>query len=77
MTPNEGQQILERLARMEVKLDDQGEDLKEVKELATTTNGRVTALEKNRERDKGFVAALTLLMPIATAVISALIVSAI
>ena len=77
MTPNEGQQILERLARMEVKLDDHGEDLKEVKELATTTNGRVTALEKNRERDKGFVAALTLLMPIATAVISALIVSAI
>ena len=77
MTPNEGQQILERLARMEVKLDDQGEDLKEVKELATTTNGRVTALEKNRERDKGFVAALALLMPIATAVISALIVSAI
>jgi len=77
MTPNEGQQILERLARMEVKLDDHGEDLKEVKELATTTNGRVTALEKNRERDKGFVAALALLMPIATAVISALIVSAI
>lgn len=77
MTPNEGQQILERLARMEVKLDGQGEDLKEVKELATTTNGRVTALEKSRERDKGFVAALALLMPIATAVISALIVSAI
>lgn len=77
MTPNEGQQILERLARMEVKLDGQGEDLKEVKEFATTTNGRVTALEKSRERDKGFVAALALLMPIATAVISALIVSAI
>jgi hypothetical protein len=77
MTPNEGQQILERLARMEVKLDDHGEELKEVKELATTTNGRVTALEKNRERDKGFVAALALLMPIATAVISALIVNAI
>jgi len=61
---------------MEVKLDNQSEDVREVKDLATKTNGRVTKLEASRERDKGFLAAVALLMPVATAVISAWAVSA-
>lgn len=75
MSPADVGQILDRLARMEVKLDNQGEDVREVKGLAAKTNGRVTKLEASRERDKGFVAALALLMPIVTAVVSAWAVS--
>lgn len=75
MTPDTVQTLLASQARVEVQLQNMAEDLKEVRDLAARTNGRVTALEKSRERDKGFLAAVALLMPIATAVISAVIVS--
>ena len=75
MTQNDVQQILERLTRIEDKQDNTAKDVKEVKTLATKTNGRVTTLEKSRERDKGFLAAVALLMPVATAIISALAVA--
>lgn len=45
MTPNEGQQILARLARMETKQDDMAEDVREVKAEVKRTNGRVTSIE--------------------------------
>jgi hypothetical protein len=63
--------IAARLAAISERLENVGEDVREVKDLAKTTNGRVTALEKSRERDKGFLAAVVLLVPGATAVISA------
>lgn len=75
MTPAETQALIAAVSRLEAQQDNMADDLKEIKSLATRTNGRVTALEKSRERDKGFLAALALLMPIATAVVSAWLVT--
>lgn len=75
MTPDQIQTLIATAARLEAKLDGVTEDVGEVRALAAKTNGRVTALEKSRERDKGFLAAIALLMPLATAVASAWLVS--
>jgi|GEM_PF-2736226 len=45
MSPNEGQQILDRLTRMEVKQDEAAVHIGEVKDLQRATNGRVSAIE--------------------------------
>lgn len=76
MSPNDVGQILDRLARIEVTVENVAEDVTEVKGLASKTNGRVTALEKARERDKGFIAAVSLLVPIVTAIVTAWAISA-
>jgi len=70
-------EIAAELASIKAHLEHIGVDVNETKDLAKTTNGRVTALEKSRERDKGFLAAIALLMPIATAILSAWIATSI
>ena len=75
MSPQERQEITANLATITEKLSNVAEDVAEVKELAKQTNGRVTALEKSRERDKGFLAAIALIGPLATAVLAAWVTS--
>ena len=71
MTDQERTKISSDLAVIAEQLRNLAEDVAEVKELAKQTNGRVTALEKSRERDKGFLTAIALLGPLATAILAA------
>jgi predicted nucleic acid-binding Zn-ribbon protein len=52
MTPQEIQIILERLTRIESKLDTQGDSLTEISTEVKKTNGRVTALETREREDR-------------------------
>lgn len=52
MTPGEIQIILERLTRIESKLDTQGDSLSEITKEVKKTNGRVTALETREAQDR-------------------------
>lgn len=52
MTPQEIQIILERLTRIESKLDTQGDSLTEISSEVKKTNGRVTALETREREDR-------------------------
>ena len=52
MTPQEIQLILERLTRIESKLDTQGDSLSEITVEVKKTNGRVTALETREREDR-------------------------
>jgi len=52
MTPQEIQIILERLTRIEAKLDTQGDSLTEISTEVKKTNGRVTALETREAQDR-------------------------
>ena len=52
MTPQEIQIILERLTRIESKLDTQGDSLTEITVEVKKTNGRVTALETREREDR-------------------------
>jgi uncharacterized coiled-coil protein SlyX len=52
MTPQEIQIILERLTRIESKLDTQGDSLSEINAEVKKTNGRVTALETREAQDR-------------------------
>ena len=52
MTPQEIQIILERLTRIESKLDTQGDSLSEITVEVKKTNGRVTALETREREDR-------------------------
>jgi hypothetical protein len=52
MTPQEIQLILERLTRIEAKLDTQGDSLTEINAEVKKTNGRVTALETREAQDR-------------------------
>ena len=52
MTPQEIQIILERLTRIESKLDTQGDSLSEITAEVKKTNGRVTALETREREDR-------------------------
>jgi len=52
MTPQEIQIILERLTRIESKLDTQGDSLTEITTEVKKTNGRVTALETREREDR-------------------------
>ena len=52
MTPQEIQIILERLTRLESKLDTQGDSLTEITKEVKKTNGRVTALETREREDR-------------------------
>ena len=52
MTPQEIQIILERLTRIEAKLDTQGDSLSEITVEVKKTNGRVTALETREREDR-------------------------
>jgi len=52
MTPQEIQIILERLTRIESKLDTQGDSLTEISTEVKKTNGRVTALETREAQDR-------------------------
>ena len=71
MTDQERTKISADLAVIAEQLRNLAEDVAEVKALAKQTNGRVTALEKSRERDKGFLTAIVLLGPLATAILAA------
>lgn len=52
MTPNEIQLILDRLTRIEAKLDTQGDSLNEIRTEVKKTNGRVTSLETREREDR-------------------------
>ena len=52
MSPQEIQIILERLTRIESKLDTQGDSLTEISTEVKKTNGRVTALETREREDR-------------------------
>lgn len=52
MTPQEIQIILERLTRIESKLDTQGDSLTEISSEVKKTNDRVTALETREREDR-------------------------
>jgi predicted nucleic acid-binding Zn-ribbon protein len=52
VTPQEIQIILERLTRIESKLDTQGDSLTEISTEVKKTNGRVTALETREREDR-------------------------
>ena len=52
MTPQEIQIILERLTRIESKLDTKGDSLTEISSEVKKTNGRVTALETREREDR-------------------------
>jgi hypothetical protein len=55
MTPSEIQIILDRLTRIEAKLDTQGDALGEINAEVKKTNGRVTALETREAQDRARV----------------------
>lgn len=52
MTPGEIQTILDRLTRIEAKLDTQGDALTEIRTEVKKTNGRVTELETREAQDR-------------------------
>jgi len=52
MTPSEIQVILDRLTRIESKLDTQGDSLNDIRTEVKKTNGRVTALETREREDR-------------------------
>ena len=52
MTPSDIHVILERLTRIESKLDTQGTALGEIRAEVKKTNGRVTALETREREDR-------------------------
>lgn len=52
MTPSEIHVILERLTRIESKLDTQGDALTDIRKEVRKTNGRVTALETREREDR-------------------------
>ena len=52
MTPSDIHVILERLTRIESKLDTQGTALTEIRSEVKKTNGRVTALETREREDR-------------------------
>lgn len=52
MTPSDIQIILERLTRIEAKLDTQGDSLTEISKEVKRTNGRVTSLETREREDR-------------------------
>jgi hypothetical protein len=52
MTPNDVTTILERLSRIEAKLDTHGDALSEIRQEVKKTNGRVTALETREREDR-------------------------
>jgi predicted nucleic acid-binding Zn-ribbon protein len=52
MTPSEITAILERLTRIESKLDTQGDALTEIRREVKKTNGRVTDLETREAQDR-------------------------
>lgn len=52
MTASDIHVILERLSRIEAKLDTQGEALTEIQKEVKRTNGRVTALETREREDR-------------------------
>lgn len=56
MTPSEIQVILERLTRIESKLDTQGDSLEVIRSEVKKTNGRVTALERREAEDRARLA---------------------
>jgi len=68
MTPHDNELLAQRLDQMEKKLD-------EILTQAKQTNGRVTDLEKFRERVMGALIPLTILSPIATGLIVGFILS--
>jgi len=52
MSPSEISAILERLTRIEAKLDTQGDALGEIRREVKKTNGRVTELEVKEREDR-------------------------
>jgi chromosome segregation ATPase len=52
MTPNDVTTILERLGRIEAKLDTHGDALAEIRKEVRKTNGRVTELEVKEREDR-------------------------
>jgi hypothetical protein len=52
MTPNDVTTILERLGRIEGKLDTHGDALAEIRKEVRKTNGRVTELEVKEREDR-------------------------
>lgn len=52
MTASDIHAILQRLARIEAKLDGQGDALSEIRTEVRKTNGRVTALETREKEDR-------------------------
>jgi septal ring factor EnvC (AmiA/AmiB activator) len=52
MTTQDIQIILERLTRIEAKLDTQGDSLTEITKEVKRTNGRVTSLETREREDR-------------------------
>lgn len=52
MSPSEINAILQRLARIESKLDTQGDALSEIRREVKKTNGRVTDLETREREDR-------------------------
>lgn len=50
------------------RLDEHSQDLAEIKRQVQATNGRVSGLERWRERSTGFLAALGLAVPVLTGI---------
>jgi hypothetical protein len=75
MSPHDESPIALSLARLEVRLENIAEDTGEIKTQVQKTNGRVTALEGWRSKMTGALAALAVLGPIISGVVTALIVT--
>ena len=66
MTQTEAQQIKDLL---EQRMSGIQQDLEEIKEQTTLTNGRVKELELRQERQKGWLQVIGLTMPVLTGVL--------
>lgn len=66
MTQTEAQQIKDLL---EQRMSGIQQDLEEIKEQPTLTNGRVKELELRQERQKGWLQVIGLTMPVLTGVL--------
>lgn len=55
MTPNDISTILDRLGRIEAKLDSQHDALTDIRQEVKKTNGRVTALEAREQVDRALI----------------------
>lgn len=70
-------EIVERLARIEANVKNTREDVTEVKDDVGGVKADVRGLRESRARDKGFIAALAVMIPVVTGVITALAIKAV